>query len=105
MGNISYRSLTPIKEVIEETGFNISYPYDDLIFIESNAFLIQYDDTEENAMFLYFNKELNDATSKDLEKKLMQSGKKKKISIVTQGKFSLAQKENSEEELELKFFK
>lgn len=98
-----YRELTKIKEMIEELGFSLSYPFDDLLFIDSNAFLIQYNDEQINSFFLYFNNSLAQEAQDDLTKRITTLAMDKKIQITARGQFELTQKIGSEEELELKF--
>ncbi len=102
MSNI-YRELTKIKELIEELGFTISYPYDDLLFIDSNAFLIQFNDSKKDSFFAFFNESMNDAVVDDLDKKMKDLAFVKKLEVESKGRFKLAQKEGCDEELELKF--
>ncbi len=102
--NSTYRLLTPIKNFIEELGFNLSYPYDDLIFIDSNAFLIQFDDSKSDSYFVYFNSDMDAKSVITLEKRMMILADVKKIKLQAKGKFQLSQKEGSEEEIEIKFF-
>ncbi len=102
MGTI-YRDLTPIKEVIEDLGFNLSYPYDDLLFIESNAFLIQYDDKSSNTFYVYFNKEMKEDDANFLQQRIIRSAAKNKLIISPKGRFELAPKKGSEEEIEIRF--
>lgn len=98
-----YRELTKIKELIEELGFTLSYPFDDLLFIDSNAFLIQYNDEQINSFFLYFNDSLAQKAQDDLTDRITTLAMKKKMQITAKGQFQLTQKVGSEEELELKF--
>lgn len=38
------KPLGVVKEIIEDAGMSISYAYEDLVFIEHNAFLLQFTD-------------------------------------------------------------
>lgn len=98
-----YRELTKIKELIEELGFVISYPFDDLLFIDSNAFLIQFDDANLNSFFLHFNDRLSQEVQTELKDKIMSASFDKGLKINTKGQFQLKQKEGSDDEVELKF--
>ncbi|MBN2598523.1 hypothetical protein [Labilibaculum sp.] len=98
-----YRELTKIKELIEELGFTISYPYDDLLFVDSNAILIQFNDLKKDSFFAFFNESMNDAVTTDLEEKMKGLALIKKLEIKSKGRFQMKQKEGSQEELELEF--
>ena len=98
-----YRELTKIKELIEELGFTISYPYDDLLFVDSNAFLIQFDDTNLNSFFLHFNDCLSQEVQTELKDRITSSSTEKGLKINQKGQFQLKQKEGGDNEVELKF--
>ncbi|WP_372755550.1 hypothetical protein [Labilibaculum sp.] len=99
----TYRELTKIKELIEELGFFISYPFDDLLFVDSNAFLIQFNDEKANAFFLYFNQTLHTDAMENIRGRIEDLATTKKIHIAEKGLFQLQQKADSEDEIELKF--
>lgn len=99
----TYRELTKIKELIEELGFAISYPYDDLLFIDSNAFLIQFEDSIKDSFFVFFNDSMQKSVIEDLESKMKGLALLKKLQLKSKGTFIMKQKEGSEEELELEF--
>ena len=43
------KSLPPVGKVmnwLEAAGFTVSYLYEDLVFVESNAFLIHFDQSD-----------------------------------------------------------
>jgi len=100
-----FRELSPIKELVEELGFTISYPFDDLLFVDSNAFLVQFNDSEANSFFIYFNESLNPLAAKELGNKITSLACTKKIQIKLEGKFQLTQKNEHDEELELRFIR
>lgn len=41
---MSLKPLGIVKEIVESAGMGISYAYDDLVFLEHNAFLLQFTD-------------------------------------------------------------
>jgi sRNA-binding carbon storage regulator CsrA len=50
------RQLGIVKEIVESAGMGISYTYEDLVFIEHNAFLLQFTD-KGNEMLIHVNQE------------------------------------------------
>ncbi len=96
---LAYRSLTEVKELIEDLGFNISYPFDDLVFIDTNAFLVQYNDEVENGIWVRFNSEIDEVAKKELTEQLKASPKAKKFKMKIEGSYTL---QDSEEEGEFK---
>lgn len=99
---IAFRPLAELKMILEETGNDVSYAYDDLVFVEHTAFLIQFDDTHPKNLKLFFNTEIDQVESETLEKKLVPAAKKRKFNLINSGYFRMEQKENAEE-LELVF--
>ncbi|WP_020589278.1 hypothetical protein [Desulfobacter curvatus] len=91
------RPLGIAKEIIEETGLNVTYNYDDLVFIEHNPFLIQFDDDNSKNLNLFFNVDCEDQTVVKLEAQLKKAALQREFTITTSGKFQMKQKENTEE--------
>lgn len=100
---IALRPLAEVKMMLEETGNDISYAYDDLIFVEHTAFLIQFDDEKPENLRLFFNTELNKSESDSIITKLTPAAKKRKFNLINSGSFTLKEKEESEE-LDILFF-
>ena len=100
---IAFLPLAEVKMMLEETGNDVSYAYDDLIFVEHTAFLIQFDDEKPENLKLFFNTEIIKAESDSIEKKLAPIAKKRKFNLINCGYFTLKEKEDSEE-LDVLFF-
>ena len=100
--NVSYRSLTKVKELIELMGFAISYPYDDLVFVDSNAFLIQYDDSNDNNFKVHFNTDLDVDAKEGLIQQFKKASEKKAISLEFKGSFNI-QPSASEGQIDIVF--
>ncbi len=91
------RPLGVAKEIIEATGLTITYTYDDLIFIEHNPFLIQFDDENPKNLKLFFNIDCEAGTVEQLEKQLTGAAFQRQFSITRTGQYELSQKPGSEE--------
>ena len=88
-----YRDLEKVRTIIDDaTGLEVSYAYDDLVFPDHTAFIIQFDDTKATHFFSYFHKDCNPADQKDLEDKLTASCLKQKCTLTFKGSFELEQK-------------
>lgn len=96
-----FRSLMPAKELVEAMGFSISYPHDDLIFIDNNAFLLRYNDFKEKAFFLYFNQELESIKKKELRSYVLQAACDCKVEVEIKGTFKVRPSLEKQGELEL----
>lgn len=57
---VPYRPLGLIKNLTESLGFVISHTYEDLIFIEHNAFLLRMEEVGEKVSIIF-----NDESEKD----------------------------------------
>ena len=44
------RPLGKVKELVESVGMGMSYAYEDLVFLEHNAFLLQFEDDNESIL-------------------------------------------------------
>jgi hypothetical protein len=60
---MSLRKLGVVREIIETAGMNISHAYDDLVFLDHNAFLLQFTD-EDDKLLLHSNHEADKAAIK-----------------------------------------
>nr|WP_320015964.1 hypothetical protein [uncultured Desulfobacter sp.] len=96
------RPLGIAKEIIQETGLDITYNYDDLIFIEHNPFIIQFDDENLKNLNLFFNVDCEQETAVKLEAQLNNAASQREFTLITKGKFEMKQKEGTEE-IDIKF--
>lgn len=102
--SIEFRPLGKVLDVIESTGFKVSYPYDDLIFVEGNAFIVQFELGSNDSLALYFNQEIEKEAIGRIESMLGSKAKVNGFHLKNRGFFSLKEKQDAEEELELQFF-
>lgn len=87
-----YRDLEKVRTIIDEaTGLEVSYAYDDLVFPDHTAFIIQFDDTKATNFFGYFHKDCNPGDQKALKEKLTTSCLNHKSTIGFKGSFELEQ--------------
>ena len=95
------RDLEKVRVILKEaTDLDIAYAYDDLVFPEHAAFLIQFDDTSENNYFCYFHQDCLPESKTEIVSNLSQSLKKHRSTLVSKGLFLLEQKG---EEIEIRF--
>lgn len=96
------RPLGIATEIIQETGLNVTYTYDDLVFIEHNPFMIQFNDDNFKNLKLFFNIDCEQKTAGKLEAQLNNAASQRGFTITTSGKFEMKQKEGTEE-IDIKF--
>jgi hypothetical protein len=99
--SFSKRPLGDIIEIIEKLNSEISYVYDDLIFIDYSDYLLKFGDNNDE-IEIFFNTECRQNYIDILFKKLKTVFIEKKFKIFNKGKFSIRQKDN--EELEIRFY-
>jgi len=96
------RPLGEVRDIVQVTGLDISYAYDDLVFSDNSVFILRFDNEVEKKLHLYFNSECNTIESKVLEGRLITAGKIGGFDIVYSGLFSVSQLEEKEE-IQIKF--
>ncbi len=94
---MSLRPLGLAQEIINDLKFEVVYVYDDLVFVEHNTFLVQFDDTRKNHFRLFFNVECEADTVTRLEQALSAAAKVRACTIENVGEFELVAKEGSSE--------
>jgi hypothetical protein len=99
---IQIRPLGKIRDIVQSTGFDIAYAYDDLVFSENSIFVIRFDEKDMEKLHLYFNVDCHKAESDIIEHRLKVACKIAEFDIVNVAKFSVKQLEGKEE-LELNF--
>ena len=96
---MEYRDLEKVRAVIESaTGLEVAYAYDDLVFPDYTAFIIQFDDTNSTHFFCHFHEDCDEKET--LFEKLSNACTQKKCTLTLKGDFKLEQKN---EEVELEF--
>jgi hypothetical protein len=98
---MNYRDLEAARQIIDKaTGLDITYAYEDLVFPEHGAFILQFDDDNTDKLHCYFHEDCNEKDSKNIFANLFVEASKKKCMLVRQGAFTLEQKE---ENIQIKF--
>lgn len=100
---MKFRNLEAARYIIKEaTGLDISYAYDDLVFPEHTAFIIQFDDTDDKKLFCYFRTDCPPNEKTKIFSELDRCAVADKFTIDNKGTFELVQKN---EEVEIHFNK
>lgn len=99
---VPYRPLGHIREMINALGLEVTYIYEDLVYIEHNAFLLQMGERGE-LVYLYFNTASDPAERDDIAGQLEKAGRARELSVQRKGTFSMSQVPD-EERIEMAFF-
>jgi hypothetical protein len=99
---IKFRNIDQIKFIVKDaTGLDIMYAYDDLIFPEHGAFLMQFSDDNPNIIFCHFHKKCSKKEQQRIISSLKRSGTINSINIQKGNCYHLSAK--NETEIEIKF--
>ncbi|WP_291857429.1 hypothetical protein [Marinilabilia sp.] len=99
---IKFRNIDQIKFIVKDaTGLDIMYAYDDLIFPEHGAFLMQFSDDDPNVVFCHFHKKCPEKEQQRIISSLKRSGTMNSINIQKGNCYHLSAK--NETEIEIKF--
>jgi hypothetical protein len=96
------KPLGIIKEMLDGIGFEITYAYDDLIFIEHNAFLLQMGKSGEDVR-LYFHTDSSLEKRADITNLLKECGRQYRFLVDRKGTYTVLQNRH-QENLQLQFF-
>lgn len=97
---VSERPLGLILNVLEQMGLDISYAYDDLVFVENNTILLQMESVNKEVSF-FFNEDLYPEERPALQEKLINAGKNEGLSFSYKGLYSI--KAEEDEMVSIKF--
>lgn len=98
---MSERKLGVVKEIVEAAGMNISHVYEDLVFLNHNAILLQFTE-DSNVLLLRVNQE---ADTKEVDGGvvlLKQEAGAREMQFVESSSYALAQ--DGPEQVRIEFF-
>lgn len=87
---MSLKPLGVVKTIVESAGMGISYAYDDLVFLEHNAFLLQFTDNDKEIL-IHTNSEAEGEEIKDSIAKLKNVAAAQGVTFTDGGLYTLAQ--------------
>ena len=92
---VPYRPLGLVKNLTENLGFVISHSYEDLIFIEHNAFLLRMEEVGEKVSIIF-----NDESDKDKRAGIAEAfrleGIKHRLELSEQGTYKMKANETED---------
>ena len=97
VNSIQFFNLEKVRFIIQDgSGLDIAYAYEDLVFSEHGIFIFQFDITNVNTFFCWFNKDCIENDRISLLNSLMKSAILNKSEIRYKGKFEMIQKEDEQ---------
>lgn len=97
---LPYRPLGLVKQILEEIGIELTYAYEDLIFIQHNPILLQFGKVGE-MLFFYTNEDTEEAEALQLFATIQTKASSHGITLVQRGRYRLSEAEG--ENLSLEF--
>ncbi len=97
---LQFRPLGVVKDLLESLGAEISYAYDDLVFVKHNHFLLQFGQTSEE-VFFFKNVEIEREESTNQYNSLSSTAAQMGLQVPYAGEYSLT--ENDDGTLSIKF--
>ncbi len=95
------RPLGTLVQLLEELGHEVTYAYDDLVFVNDNDFLLQFDNSGPS-LNLFFNQSCAKKNADNIEQSIIPAGDKKGLSIIKKGQYSVTGE--ADENLRIEFF-
>jgi hypothetical protein len=86
------RPLGIVREIVEELGHEITYAYEDLVFMQHNDFLLQFRDAP-TEIALYVNTECGDGEADAIEHRLVPAGAAKGLTFIRKGTYTMTEDE------------
>lgn len=94
------RQLGKIGNIVGHMGLDITYAWEDIVFIEHGVFLFQFTDLA-NDVLVHFSDECTAEEQEKVMAEITEAAKKEQMNVSYKGKFTLEQKDD--EEMQLKF--
>jgi hypothetical protein len=86
---LPYRPLGAVKEMLEQVGIEVTYAYEDLVFIKDNHFLLQFGKVGK-MLFFYANVETAAANAQQLVATLLPLATSQGFTLISRGRYRLS---------------
>jgi hypothetical protein len=95
------KPLGTVMQLLEELGHEVTYAYEDLVFVNHNDFLLQFDTTG-SSLGLFFNKTCPVDDADNIEQSIIPAADRKGLSITRKGRYLISDIED--ENLQIAFY-
>lgn len=99
---IPFRPLGILKTALESLGYHVTHCYEDLVFIEHNAFLLRMEEKGEEVS-LFFNTDSESDKRARIAEALNSAGNHHCLTITRRGTYRLTPNERDNNSLDLEF--
>lgn len=90
---MTLKPLGKVKELVESVGMGISHAYDDLVFLDHNAFLLQFGENSQR-IIVHTNSEASTKEAKEGISRLRKAASLSDLDIVGGGFYTMSQAED-----------
>lgn len=97
------RPLFLVDALAKGVGEEVTYVYDDLVFISHSEVLVQFAETPKDALYLFIHSEIEEESFVAMKAKYEIVAKGQGTMLIFKGRFTMDSKEGTEE-IDLKFF-
>jgi hypothetical protein len=101
MDPVKKSPLGLVMNIVQSMGLDVTYAYDDLVFVDHNAFLLQMD-KDPQTLILYFNRDSDAALRPRLTEEITHYAREHNLQVQEKGLFAIEQAPG--EELKVTFF-
>ena len=98
---MSERKLGVVKDIVEAAGMGIAHVYEDLVFLNHNAFLIQFTG-DSSRLLLHLNRDAEQALAQGQIGLLKQAAQEQEMCFDDGSRYALA--EDGEDSVRIEFF-
>lgn len=92
---MAFRPLGLVREMLAGMGLTPTYAFEDLVFVEHNAFILQFEDTGET-VGLHVNTECPDPELEPLVHRAVQAGVAVGLTVVMRGRYEMRANEGDD---------
>lgn len=100
MPEATAKPLGLVTALLADLGLEVTYAYDDLVFVQHSAFLLQFTD-EAKALKLFINTECEQDVAEEVGKKIIAGHAEKGFSVMPAGQFTIT--DNNDETINIEF--
>ena len=94
------KPLGKVKELVESVGMEISYAYEDLVFLQHNAFLLQFSGEDNKTIMVHTNEEAAPSDIRESFSRLEKAAPLQELTIIKGKVYKLSEAADNTVKLE-----
>lgn len=92
---VTLRPLGRVQAALETVGLDVTYAYDDLVFVQHGLLVLQFDDEDVETLYLFSNAELPPEAAEREAERTRDAFEGTELRLVEKGRFQLTQSPDS----------